>query len=105
MELENISLGVVTQTQKDIRGMFSLISSYLPKSMEYLVHNPQDIRSVTSRKAHVRMFQFYLEGGGNNHRKQREEGTYVREERGREKGNRIRYGGLETEGKPRGPRE
>jgi hypothetical protein len=28
MELENISLSEVTQTQKDIYGMFSLISEY-----------------------------------------------------------------------------
>ena len=28
MELENIILNVVTQTQKDIRGMYLLISGY-----------------------------------------------------------------------------
>lgn len=31
MELENIILNVVTQTQKDTHSMYSLISGYLPK--------------------------------------------------------------------------
>jgi hypothetical protein len=30
MELENIILSEVTQTQKDIHGMYSLISGYVP---------------------------------------------------------------------------
>ena len=30
MELENIILSEVTQTQKDMHGMYSLISGYLP---------------------------------------------------------------------------
>ena len=36
MELENIILSEVTQTQKDMHGMYSLISGYQPKnSTEY----------------------------------------------------------------------
>jgi hypothetical protein len=31
MVVENIILNEVTQTQKDIHGMYSLISGYLPK--------------------------------------------------------------------------
>jgi hypothetical protein len=31
MELENIILSEVTQTQKDMHGMYSLISGYSPK--------------------------------------------------------------------------
>ena len=31
MELENIILSEVTQTQKDMYGMYSLISGYYPK--------------------------------------------------------------------------
>ena len=31
MELENIILSEVTQTQKDMHGMYSLISGYYPK--------------------------------------------------------------------------
>jgi hypothetical protein len=40
MELENIIQSKVTQTQKDIRGMYSLISRYWPKSTDthYTTH-------------------------------------------------------------------
>jgi hypothetical protein len=34
MELENISLSEVTQSQKNIHGMFFLISGYEEKSLE-----------------------------------------------------------------------
>jgi hypothetical protein len=51
MELENIILSEVTQTQKDIHGIYSLICGYWPKSTEYLGYNSQTVRRVTSRKA------------------------------------------------------
>ena len=35
MELENIILSKVTQTQKDMHGMYSLIRGYLKKCTEY----------------------------------------------------------------------
>ena len=35
MELENIILSEVTQAQKDMHGMYSLISGYCPKCTEY----------------------------------------------------------------------
>jgi hypothetical protein len=35
MELENIILSELTQTQNDIYGMYSLISGCQPKSSEY----------------------------------------------------------------------
>jgi hypothetical protein len=49
MELDNIILSEITKTQKDVYGMYLLISGYYPKSIEDLGHNPQIIRSVTSR--------------------------------------------------------
>jgi hypothetical protein len=51
MELENIILSEVTQTQKDMNGMYSLISGYYPpppkKSTEYPRYSPQDSKSST----------------------------------------------------------
>ena len=42
MELEKVILSEVTQTQKDIHSMYSLISAYYPKSSEYhdTTHRP-----------------------------------------------------------------
>jgi hypothetical protein len=44
MELENIILSEVTQTQKDMHGMYSLISGYYPpqKSTEYPRYSSQN---------------------------------------------------------------
>jgi hypothetical protein len=55
MELENIILSEVTQTQKDLHDIYLLISVYLPKITEYLEYNPQTVRRLTSRKAKERM--------------------------------------------------
>jgi hypothetical protein len=41
MELENIILSEVTQSQKNIHGMHSLISGYYPQSLEYPRYNSQ----------------------------------------------------------------
>ena len=54
--LENIILSAVTQTQKDMHGMYSLISGYWPKSTEY----PW---SKTGGKAQEGMLQSHLERG------------------------------------------
>jgi hypothetical protein len=43
MEVENIILGEVTLTQKDIYGMYSLISVYYPKGSEYPLYNSQTL--------------------------------------------------------------
>jgi hypothetical protein len=40
VDLENIILSVINQTPKDMYGMYSLISGYLPKSAVYLGYNP-----------------------------------------------------------------
>ena len=40
MELENIILSEVNQSQKINHGMHSLISGYQPRNLEYLRHNP-----------------------------------------------------------------
>jgi hypothetical protein len=48
MELENIILSEVTQTQKDVHGMHLLISGYHPKgegSTEYPRYSPQNSKS------------------------------------------------------------
>jgi hypothetical protein len=44
MELENIILSEVAQYQKDMYGIYSLISGYQPKSTEYLgyIHRTQE---------------------------------------------------------------
>ena len=63
VELENIILTEVTQTKKDMHGIYSLISVYWLKSTEYPGCNPQTTRSLTRRKAQVRMLQSHLEGG------------------------------------------
>ena len=41
MELENIILSKVTQSQKDTHGMHSLISGYWPNSSKYQRYNSQ----------------------------------------------------------------
>jgi hypothetical protein len=47
MELENI-LNEVTQTQKDMHGMYLQISEYYPKNTEYVGYNPPILVSLTS---------------------------------------------------------
>ena len=41
MELENIILSEVTQSQKKIHSMYSLITGYLPNSLEYPIYSSQ----------------------------------------------------------------
>jgi hypothetical protein len=63
MELENIILSEVTQTQKDMHDMYSLMSGYYPpppKNTVFLGYNPQNSRRLTKRRAQVRMPQFNL---------------------------------------------
>ena len=43
MDLEDIILSEVTQSQKNTHGMHSLISGYLPRSLEYPRYNSQNI--------------------------------------------------------------
>jgi hypothetical protein len=43
MEVENIFLGEVTQSQKNIHGMDSLINGYEPTSSKYPRYNLQNI--------------------------------------------------------------
>jgi len=63
VELEHINLSEGPQTQKVMHGVYSLISGYLGKSTEYLVYNPQTVRSVTSRNAKINWLQPHVEGG------------------------------------------
>ena len=49
MELENIILSEVTQTQKDLHGVSSLISGYQgKKSTKYPIYSPQNSKMSTS---------------------------------------------------------
>jgi hypothetical protein len=41
MELENTILSEATQTQKDMHGIYSLMSGYLPKSTEPRIHSTE----------------------------------------------------------------
>ena len=50
MELENIFLSEVTQSQKNTHGMNSLISGYYPKSSKLPGYNSQATRSSIRRK-------------------------------------------------------
>ena len=49
MELKNIILSEVTQSQKNTHGMQSLISGYYPRSSEYPRHNSH-IKSFPRRR-------------------------------------------------------
>ena len=40
MELENTILSEVTQTQRDMHGMYSIISGCLPENTRYPGYNP-----------------------------------------------------------------
>jgi hypothetical protein len=62
MELENIILSVVTQSQKNTHDIHSLISGYWPKSLEYPRYNSQT-KCNSRRKTKVWILQFFLEGG------------------------------------------
>jgi hypothetical protein len=53
MELENIILSKVTQSQKNPHGIHSLISRYQSRSSEYPRYNSQTTSSSRRRKAKV----------------------------------------------------
>jgi hypothetical protein len=42
MELENIILSEITQSQKNTHSIYSVISGYYPRSSEYLRYNSQN---------------------------------------------------------------
>ena len=55
MELDIIILTEIIHTPNDMHGMYSLISGYKPKRLEYIGYTQKIIRSATSIKAQVRM--------------------------------------------------
>ena len=63
MELENIILSEVTQSQKNTHGMHSLISGCYPQNLECPRYNSQTTWSSRKRKTKVCMLQSFLEGG------------------------------------------
>jgi len=63
MELENIIVSELIQSQKNTHGMHSLISRYWPKSLKYPKSNSQTIWSSGRRNTKMWMLQSFLEGG------------------------------------------
>ena len=65
MELENIILSEVTQSQKNTHSMHSLISGYLPKSSEYPRYKQftDHMKLKKKEEKSVCVFQSFLEGG------------------------------------------
>jgi hypothetical protein len=63
MELGNIILSEVTQSQKNTHNMHSLISGYYPRSSEYpdTIHKQHETQERSKTK--VWLFQSFLEGG------------------------------------------
>lgn len=68
IEVENIIECEVSQIQKDIHGLYSLKVHIIQKSTEYSGCNPQDSRSLTVRRAQVRIFQTHLGAKESTHR-------------------------------------
>jgi hypothetical protein len=76
MELENIILGEVTQTQKDMHGMYSWNISHKVQNT-HDTYNPQTIRSLTRRTAQRRLLLPHIEGEQSNHGRQMEGETWA----------------------------
>jgi hypothetical protein len=64
MELQNIILSKVKQTQKYMHGMHSLISRYQPKGTEYSQYNSQSNNMKFNQKEGPNEDTSYLEGEG-----------------------------------------
>jgi hypothetical protein len=62
MELENIILTEVAQSQKITHGMHSLISDYYPRSSKYLKYNSLTTRSSRRMKTTLWILWSFLEG-------------------------------------------
>jgi hypothetical protein len=60
VELKNILCDIIP-TQKDMQGIYSLISRYQHKSSIYLCYNSQNLESLARRKVLVWIFQSHLE--------------------------------------------
>ena len=63
MELKNIILSEVTQTQKNTHGMYSLISVILAQELRIPMIQPTTIWSLRRRKTNMHMLQSYIEWG------------------------------------------
>jgi hypothetical protein len=63
MELENIILSEVTQSQKNTHVIHSLINGYSPKSSEYPTYNSKTTRSSRRSKTEVWILESFLERG------------------------------------------
>ena len=63
MDLEGIILSKVTQSQKNSRDMYSLISGYQPRNVEYPRYNQQNTRLSRRRKTKMWILHYFLEWG------------------------------------------
>jgi hypothetical protein len=61
MDLEDIILSEVTQSQKNTHDMHSLISRYYPRNLEYPRYNLQNTRKSRRRKTKVWILHSFLE--------------------------------------------
>ena len=62
MELENIILSEITQSQENIHGMHSLISGYKLKSSDYPRYNSLTTRNSRRRMTKVLVLHSFFEG-------------------------------------------
>jgi hypothetical protein len=63
MELENIILNEVTQSQKHTHGMYSLIRGLLVQKLRILMIKLTDQMKLKKKEDQSWMLQYYLEGG------------------------------------------
>jgi hypothetical protein len=98
MELENVILREVTQTQKNIHGMYSLISGYYLKKYRIPRIKSMEFKMVKKQKAQVKIPQSHLGGRRKGSEGRRDLGG----RRGEGKGNMIGYCGGRQEGSPEG---
>jgi len=85
MELENTIPSEVTQTQKDMHGVYSLISGYKQKTKqnktkqnpEYPGYSPQNSKRLTSLRAQVRTSQSHLGGRRKQSKEERDGGKVL----------------------------
>jgi hypothetical protein len=62
VEVENIIISEVTQSQKNTHGVHSLISGHWPKCSEYPRYNSETTSSSRRKKTKVWVLQSFLEG-------------------------------------------
>jgi hypothetical protein len=91
MELDNTILSEVTQTQKNMHCIYSLISGYLAKKFRIPTIQLTDCMKLNKKEGPSINTSIPLRRGEqNNHERQRERGTWVGN--WKREGSRIHYG-------------